>query len=119
MPGFSFKTVALAAALAIGALAMAEPAQARSRGPAIVAGIALGAIAAGLITRDRHDYRYRSYHYAPPPRYYAPPVSYSAYSYRPEPWTSEWYAYCADRYRSFDPRDGTFQPYHGPRRLCR
>jgi hypothetical protein len=117
MPGFPFKTIALAAALAVGTLAMAEPAQARSRAPAIIAGIALGAVAAGVLTHSRRDYHPRSYYYAPPRRtYYAPPVS---YSYRPEPWTPEWYAYCADRYRSFDPRDGTFQPYHGPRRLCR
>ncbi|HDO52517.1 MAG TPA: BA14K family protein, partial [Rhizobiales bacterium] len=29
------------------------------------------------------------------------------------------YNYCSQRYRSFDPRSGTFQPYNGPRRLCR
>lgn len=37
----------------------------------------------------------------------------------PRPWTNAWYAYCSRKYRSFDPRSGTFQPYHGPRRLCR
>jgi hypothetical protein len=30
-----------------------------------------------------------------------------------------WYDYCASRYRSFDPRSGTYQPYNGPRQLCR
>jgi hypothetical protein len=28
-------------------------------------------------------------------------------------------AWCAQRYRSYDVRTDTFQPYHGPRRLCR
>lgn len=37
----------------------------------------------------------------------------------PEPWSDEWYDYCARKYRSFDPSDGTYQPYGGPRRLCR
>lgn len=35
-----------------------------------------------------------------------------------EPWTSEWYAYCADRYRSFDARSGTFTTYSGEKRFC-
>lgn len=37
----------------------------------------------------------------------------------PRPWTKAWYRYCSNKYRSFDPGDGTFQPYEGPRRLCR
>ena len=36
-----------------------------------------------------------------------------------EPWTDEWFAYCEDRYKSFTPSDGTFQPTNGPRKLCR
>ncbi|MCF1503196.1 BA14K family protein [Afifella sp. H1R] len=51
------------------------------------------------------------------PRYYAAPPAYAGA--RPAPWSREWYAYCASKYRSFDPRSGTFQPYNGPRRLCR
>ncbi|MCQ8781494.1 BA14K family protein [Mangrovibrevibacter kandeliae] len=41
------------------------------------------------------------------------------YAGHPRPWTREWYRYCSARYRSFDARSGTFQPYHGPRQLCR
>ena len=41
------------------------------------------------------------------------------YDDRPAPWTQQWYAYCTSKYRSFDPASGTFQPYHGPRQLCR
>lgn len=55
------------------------------------------------------------------PRYYNRPYHRHYYNsgYRPQPWTSEWYAYCASKYRSFHARSGTFQPYHGPRKLCR
>ncbi|WP_414832009.1 BA14K family protein [Afifella sp. YEN Y35] len=74
--------------------------------------------------------RYGPPRYGPPPRwrrppppgwgprrpYYGPPpVRYGA----PRPWTREWYAYCSSKYRSFDPRTGTYRPYNGPRRLCR
>jgi hypothetical protein len=30
-----------------------------------------------------------------------------------------WYDSCSARYRSFDPRSGTYQPNNGPRRMCR
>jgi hypothetical protein len=36
-----------------------------------------------------------------------------------EPWTPEWFEYCENRYVSFTPSDGTFQPNNGPRKLCR
>lgn len=135
MPKYPLKAMAVAAALLVGALAVSQPAEARSRAPAIIAGIAAGAIIAGIATSHhrRHYYapprayyygpypRRRHYapsrhHYAPPRGYYAPPV---AYSHGPPPWSPDWYAYCSQRYRSFDPHSGTFQPYHGPRRLCR
>jgi len=53
------------------------------------------------------------------PRYYGAPAPVVAYDDRPPPWTPQWYAYCTGKYRSFDPATGTFQPYHGPRQLCR
>ena len=34
-------------------------------------------------------------------------------------WTAQWYAYCAQRYRSFDPDTGSYMTYGGQRRLCR
>ncbi|BAQ18158.1 hypothetical protein GL4_2724 [Methyloceanibacter caenitepidi] len=39
--------------------------------------------------------------------------------YRPEPWTEDWYAYCSSRYRSFNPRSGTFVGYDGYEHFCR
>lgn len=54
------------------------------------------------------------------PRYYEPrPRYYRERAYGHAVRSPEWYRYCAQRYRSFDPRSGTFQPYHGPRQLCR
>ncbi len=99
----TIKVAALAAAVSLGAVALApQEAQARSRAGPFIAGFAIGAIIGGAIASDRRHY------------YYAP-----AYRYRPRPWTRAWYDYCFARYRSFDPYSGTYQPYHGPRRLCR
>lgn len=36
-----------------------------------------------------------------------------------EPWTDEWYDYCASRYRSFNPRTGMFLAYSGEYKMCR
>lgn len=124
------KTIAVVGALSIGAIALAETADARphhrhhGNGGAVaaaIAGIAIGAIIAGTAAR-RHDYYYEDRYYSappPPPRYYRAPPPRRSYSYAPKPWTPAWYSYCTSKYRSFDPRSGTFQPYHGPRRLCR
>lgn len=37
---------------------------------------------------------------------------------RPEPWTAAWYSYCSERYRSFNPRTGTFISYSGEAIFC-
>ncbi|HBF60317.1 MAG TPA: BA14K family protein [Methyloceanibacter sp.] len=50
---------------------------------------------------------------APPPRPYRP------VGYRPQPWTDDWYAYCGSRYRSFNPRSGTYRGYDGYEHFCR
>lgn len=126
----TFKGLAIATALSVGALTLATPAEAGRKGRNIALGAAIGLGAAAIISgshRRHHSYshgyapRYyapprRSYYYAPPPRAYYGPTTYR--SYAPAPWTPAWYNYCSHKYRSFDPRSGTFQPYHGPRRLC-
>ncbi|MBX9466306.1 MAG: BA14K family protein [Aquamicrobium sp.] len=93
-----------------------------------VLGLATGALIAGA-ARPAPIYRERYYddgYYAPPPVVYERPVRvyeqprrvyverYATY----EPWTDEWYRYCSDRYRSFDPSSGTFVGYDGVRRFC-
>ncbi|WP_305953007.1 BA14K family protein [Beijerinckia mobilis] len=45
---------------------------------------------------------------APPPGYYGAPPA-------PDP---NWIAYCARKYRSFDPSSGTYLSYDGNRYLC-
>jgi hypothetical protein len=37
----------------------------------------------------------------------------------PQPFTSEWHAYCAAKYRSFDPTTGMYLAYSGAHRMCR
>ncbi len=138
------KGVAVAAILSIAALALPSTAEAgryrhyrhhHSNGGAAVAagvaGLAVGVMLGGALARDRYDSTYyeerhygppatvyveRRYYRAGPPPPYAPPAR---VAHRPAPWSPDWYAYCHSKYRSFDRRSGTYQPYHGPRRLCR
>lgn len=41
------------------------------------------------------------------------------HGYRPEPWSDEWYDYCASKYRSFNPQTGRYRTYSGQYKLCR
>ncbi len=77
--------------------------------------------------RYRRSYYYDDYSYRRPyyrtyyrtsyrPRY---KVRRHHHSRRPVAWSKAWYRYCASKYRSFRRSDGTFQPYNGPRRVCR
>ncbi|ORE98321.1 BA14K family protein [Aurantimonas sp. 22II-16-19i] len=61
-------------------------------------------------------YYHDPYYHGPRPLYRVSP---RAYRHGPRPWSRAWYRYCHARYRSFDARSGTFQPYHGPRQMCR
>ena len=74
-----------------------------------VFGLAAGAIIGSALSQPRI--------YAPPPPrvvYYEPaPVV-----YLPAPWTPDWYAYCASKYRTFDGRSGTYVAWNGARRFC-
>jgi BA14K-like protein len=38
---------------------------------------------------------------------------------RPTPYSQQWYVYCADRYRSFEPETGLYTTYSGANRTCR
>ena len=37
----------------------------------------------------------------------------------PVPYTADWYRYCAQNYRSFEPGTGLYTSYSGARRVCR
>lgn len=76
-------------------------------GAAVLGGIVGLGIGAAIASQPR-------YYDAPRPLYRVAPRSYA-----PAYGTGEWYRYCAAKYRSFDARSGTYQPYDGPRRVCR
>jgi hypothetical protein len=102
-----------------------------------VLGLAVGAIAGGALS-DPVPYRpvydeptydepiydepiYRDPEPRPRPHrpYYAEP-SVVYYQDRPalQPWSPEWFRYCGDRYRTFDPDTGTFVGYDGEEHFC-
>lgn len=72
----------------------------RDRGGAVAAGV-IGGLALGAILGAAS---------APPP----PPVAY----YEPDYAGDDWLAYCSSKYRSFDPRSGTYLGYDGLRHPC-
>ena len=94
-----------------------------NRGNAVAAGIvglATGAIIGSALSQPS---RPQVIYQAPPP----PPVAYQpaapqyyAPAPRPvyQPWTQGWYQYCANQYRSFNPRTGTFRGYDGQDHFC-
>ncbi|WP_417669573.1 BA14K family protein [Roseibium sp.] len=100
-------------------------------------GLAAGAILGATLSSPRYYggpvyYDPPPYRYAPPP-YPAPPVVYAPppYPYRSRavvvprsvqagaPFSPEWIAYCARKYKSFNPRTGTYLAYSGKVRMCR
>ena len=118
------KGIALAASLSAAAMTLASPAEAGRRHHGGAAAAVILGLGAAAIIANSHRHRYYNYSYGYRPYYYAPPpyVAYApppVYNYAPARWSPAWYRYCARKYRSFDPRSGTFQPYRGPRRLCR
>jgi hypothetical protein len=129
------KTLSVAAAASlVAAAAFTAPAEAGGRhGDAVVAGaagFALGTLFGTAVAQPRYVapapvyVRPAPVYIEPEPVYIAPPppLLYEpapVVYYAPEPWTGEWYAYCADRYQSFDARSGTFIGRDGRAHLCR
>lgn len=87
-----------------------------------ILGLAAGALAVGLASRQPtyrepvYDNPYRRPRPQPVRDYYPPAPD--VYAGSLEPWSAAWYQYCVDRYRSFDPRSGTYMGYDGERRFC-
>ncbi|MCY6379571.1 BA14K family protein [Hoeflea prorocentri] len=116
----------------------------RKRGPVVIErnngddavlygilGLAAGALITGALLSSPPPQR----RYSPPPRAYNPPPSAydrPSHDYYPpaprpspvyaegkyEPWTDEWYRYCSQRYRSFNPATGNFRGYDGYDHFC-
>mgnify|MGYP001627822407 CR=1 FL=1 len=61
-------------------------------------GLAIGAVTAGAIASNRGP-------------------SHSGGSL--EPWTRDWYRYCDNKYRSFNPNTGTYRGFDGRDHFCR
>ena len=83
----------------------------RKRRRAAAAAAIGGLIVGGIIANSRRDAYANSYRdpgYAP-----APARGQETYGY-----PVEHHRWCSDRYRSYRAYDGTFQPYHGPRKRC-
>lgn len=98
-------------------------------------GLAAGAIAGAAIAGAsepryvRRGYVYPDYpvRVGPPPdlaydtdAYPPAPAgrSYGQRQYGLTPWSPEWYRYCANRYRSFNPRSGTYIGYDNQAHFC-
>ncbi|AXS41350.1 BA14K family protein [Breoghania sp. L-A4] len=95
-------------------------------GAAIVGGIVgltTGLILGGALNRpyynDRDYGRYYDPYYGRSRTYYRPAPPPPVYRGRHAAWSPEWYAYCARKYRSFNPRTGYYLAYSGQYRFCR
>jgi hypothetical protein len=120
-------SVAALASILAASTMISAPAQAG--GDAVVAGalgFGVGALFGSAVSAPRYVSPGPVYlapepvYIAPEPVYVEPPVVYrSAPVYYARPWTAEWYESCGARYRSFDPRDGSYLGVDGRRYMCR
>lgn len=89
-------------------------------------GLAAGAIIVGAIAQPRPApiYRPRPVYNQPAYDEYpdAPPAPRRSqvvrYADDMEPWTRDWYRFCANRYRSFNASTGTFRGHDGRNHFC-
>jgi hypothetical protein len=94
----------------------------------LATGLIVGSAIANAPRYEERRYIDPPYAYDDAPVYRAPPRYYSAAPqryYRPvpvragvEPWTPQWERFCSYRYRSFDPRSGTFIGNDGRSHFC-
>ena len=115
------KSIAAALAIAVATFSLssfsATPAKANANDAIIAgaAGFAVGTLFGNATARPRYVPPHAVYVAPPPPAVYVAPAP---VYYVPAPWTPEWYSYCARKYRSFDPRSGTYLGFDGYRHLC-
>lgn len=100
---FNIKTALVLSAALIGtSFSTATPVNATHKiGHAIVGGVIGGIIGSAIINNQR---RQQPVYVQPAPVYRSLPDSH--------------YNWCFSKYRSYDQRSNTFQPYNGPRRYC-
>ena len=88
---------------------------------AIILGLTGLAIVGGLASQSRtYDHRRDPNHRVRRPHYPPAPGGTRVITYGGslEPWTPGWYAWCENRYRSFNPERGTFRGYDGKDHFC-
>lgn len=86
-----------------------------------ILGLAAGALVVGLTAQREPEPVYVNPYRQPRPRPvrdYPETVYLDDYEGAYEPWSAGWYEYCSDRYRSFNPRSGTFVGYDGAEHFC-
>jgi hypothetical protein len=83
----------------------------RDSGASLAAG--LFGLTAGLIVGSALSQPRAHYYSGPPPVHYSPQAHYA-----PAPWSPDWYAYCASKFRSFNPSTGMYLTYQGTYRYC-
>lgn len=92
----------------------------RDNGAAVLAagilGLAAGAIIAGANNPPPPEEPYRPSRPSPHRDYF--PEAPGQTASIAEPWSAEWYRYCAQRFRSFDSQTGTYLGYDGKRHFC-
>ena len=76
-------------------------------------GLVAGAIIGGALAAPYYYGPYYRRPYYPAPAYSAPPPA-----YYPAPAGGDAVAYCASRFRSYDPRSGSYMGYDGLRHSC-
>jgi hypothetical protein len=89
----------------------------RGYGPAIGLGIAGALIGGAIIGATQPSYGYYGYPGYYGPGYYGPGYYGPAYVVAP-PYAGGAVAYCAQRYRSYDPYSGTYLGFDGYRHPC-
>ncbi len=86
-----------------------------------VFGLAAGVIASSIITSNQPEPRGEYIGPVGGPSYdegYYPPAPQPRRQVGLEPWSRDWFDYCSDRYRSFNPRTGTYTGYDGRAHFC-
>ena len=106
-----------AAAIALSTASYSVPASAGG-GDALLGGavgFVAGTIFGNATARPAPPRHYPGTVYVTPP---PPPPPVVVYSAVPQPWTPDWYAYCARKFVSFDARSGTYLGTDGFRHMC-
>lgn len=83
----------------------------------LAAGI-IGLAAGAIIIGEAQKHKAKKHAVQPQPKRLKPTRIYAGHDENFQPWTRGWYRWCAQRYRSFNPRTGTYRGYDGYDHFC-